>query len=331
MDGTRSTVSLWELRASFTFGTMTLPHEKYATDQNNSAVVRGMILMAAAMLLLPAMDAIGKYLSDSISPGQVTWARFAFQTVFTIPLVLALQGWRGLLPNRLWGNMARGVLIALGSLLFFTTVKYMPLADAISIFFVEPLILTILSAVLLGETVGWRRRAAVVVGLVGALIVIQPSYDIFGPISLLPLATAICFAFYMLLNRALAPHDTPLTMQFSAGFSGTLVMTLALSFGVSAGIENLSPTTPTLHEWGLMALIGALATGGHLMVVQAFKRAQASLLAPFQYLEIVSATILGYLLFGDFPGLLKWLGIAIIIGSGLYVFWRESQVAESQD
>ena len=156
------------------------------------------------------------------------------------------------------------------------------------------------------------------------MIVIQPSYAVFGPVSLLPLATAFCFAFYLLLNRALAPHDTPLTMQFSAGFAGTLVMTLALAFGVTVGISDLMPTTAEPWEWGLMALIGAIATGGHLMVVQAFRRAQASLLAPFQYLEIVSATILGYLLFGDFPGPLKWFGIAIIIGSGLYVFWRET-------
>jgi drug/metabolite transporter (DMT)-like permease len=173
--------------------------------------------------------------------------------------------------------------------------------------------------------VGWRRRLAVAAGFVGALIVIRPSYGVFGPIALLPLAAASLFAVYLLLNRRLARFDTPLTMQFSAGVAGTLTMTLLLPLGAALGEENLTPSAGDAWAWTLMASIGLLATFGHLMVVQAFRAAPASLLAPFQYLEIVSATILGYALFGDFPDPWKWLGIAIIVASGVYVFWRESR------
>ena len=296
-----------------------------ASADEHAALVRGLGLMTLAMLILPVMDAIAKLLSETVAPGQITLARFGFQTLFTLPLVVAAQGWNALLPNRILGNAARGALLAVGSVLFFLAVKYMPLADALAIFFVEPFILTILSAWIGKEKVGWRRKLAVAAGFLGALIVIRPSYGVFGPAALLPLASGCLFAVYLLLNRRLSAYDSPLTMQFSAGLAGTFTMLALLGVGMAVGEPNFTPSPVTAWELGLLAAVGLVATFGHLLVVQAFRAAHASLLAPFQYLEIVSATILGYVLFGDFPDPLKWLGIAIIVASGVYVFWRESR------
>ncbi|MCG8416900.1 MAG: DMT family transporter, partial [Proteobacteria bacterium] len=204
---------------------------------------RGFALMAAAMLLMPAIDAMAKILAESISPVQVTWGRFFFQTLLTAPLVIALHGVGGLWPNRVFGNLLRGLLIALASLLFFTAVKFMPLADTIAIFFVEPMILTLLSAILLKEPVGWRRRVAVLVGFCGALLVIRPSFSEVGLVALLPMGAALAFAFYLIVTRRIARYDTPATMQFVAGLAGTLFLSGMLATGHILAIDDIMPVS----------------------------------------------------------------------------------------
>lgn len=289
---------------------------------------RGMAIMAFSMMLLPLMDAIAKWLTTfgTLSPGQVTFYRFALQTVVAGAALLALSGAAGLRPQRFWPNVLRGVLLGSASLFFFTAVKYMPLADAIAVFFVEPMILTVLSGVFLKEPIGWRRWLAVVVGFGGALIVIQPSFSLFGPISLLPLVTATLFSVYMLLNRRLSSQDGPLVMQCVAGLGGTAATAAGLLAGAGFGIADLAPALPQRADEVLLLLaLGILATFGHMLVVEAFRNAEASVLAPFQYIEIISATIVGLVVFGDFPSPSKWLGILVIVGSGLYTFWRESR------
>ncbi len=283
--------------------------------------------MAAAMLLMPGIDAIAKLLSATISPLQVTWGRFFFQVLLMAPLVIIFSGWRGLWPNRVLGNALRGLLIALASLFFFTAVKFMPLADTLAIFFVEPMILTVLSAVVLKEHVGWPRRIAVIVGFIGALVVIRPSFASVGPVALLPVGAAFSFAFYLILTRRLTRYDGALTMQFAAGVSGMVLLSLCLAIGHWLAIPAIAPSLATPQVWGLLIVIGLVATLGHLMVVAAFQRLPASMLAGFQYLEIVSGTLLGLWIFGDFPDPITWLGVAIIIASGLFIYWREARIS----
>lgn len=285
--------------------------------------------MLVAMIIAPVMDAMAKFMSSDITGGQVVMVRFGVQAAILLPVVWVMLGPSGLKPDRWVLAILRGVLAACAVASFFTALKWLPVADAMAIFFVEPLMLTILSAMFLGENVGWRRMVAVVVGLVGALIVIRPSFEIFGAASFLPLLTAVLFAIYLALTSVLARDHHPLTLQFSAGLSAFVFMAVVLMIGTSSGFELLSYNTPTLAQWGLLGLIGLIGTATHLMIVFAFKWAPASLLAPFHYLEIVVATILGFLIFDDFPDALTWLGIAIIIGSGLYVIWREGRVEES--
>ena len=305
-----------------------------ASPQPSSDTARAaqcFLLMATAMIVLPGMDATAKYLSTSISPLQVTWGRFFFQTVVLLPIIIVIEGWRGLWPNRLAGNVARGALIAIASLMYFTAVKFMPLADAMAIFFVEPMILTLLSALILKEEVGWRRRIAVVVGFIGAMIVIRPSFADVGPVALLPLAAATLFSFYLILTRRLVTSDSGLTMQFVAGVTGAVILSAVLAGTVVLDLPDLRPSAGTPKVWALLFTIGFIAALGHLMVVQAFQRLPVSVLAGFQYIEIVTATLLGLWLFGDFPDMTTWVGIAVIVGSGLYIYWRERRTDSGMD
>ncbi|MGY5776848.1 DMT family transporter [Rhizobium sp. LEGMi135b] len=294
-----------------------------STQQNP---LRGMTIMASAMILLPTMDAIAKYMAsfEGMSPGQVTFYRFFFQLVCMLPMLATMAGRSAFSAKRPWMNLLRGALHGAASLLFFAAVKYMPLADVFAIYFVEPFMLTALSALFLGDKVGWRRWLAIVIGFVGAMIVIQPSFEIFGLKALLPVACAFLFALYLFMNRAVGEADSPMTMQVMAGVGGTLFMSVTLLAGASAGIADFEPSLPaSVLGLALLLILGSISGYAHMLVVRAFRLAPLSLLAPFQYFEIISATILGYAIFGDFPNLSKWIGIAIIVSSGLFIIWRE--------
>lgn len=308
---------------------MTASASTAANPQNT--VMQGVAIMLFAMIILPGMDVIAKYMAvvEGMAPAQVTFYRFFFQLVATLPLLITVGGLRALRPKRLWLNLLRGVLLAAAALFFFISVKYMPLADVFAIYFVEPFILTCLSALILREKVDWRRWLAIAVGFAGAMIVIQPSFAVFGATSLLPVACASVFACYLLLNRAVGTADSPLTMQTIAGIGGTLFMVGVIAIGDQMGVADFEPSLPkTALGWALVVILGSLSGYGHLLVVKAFQAAPVSLLAPFAYFEIVTATALGYLIFGDFPSVSKWLGIAIIVVSGLFMIWRERRARD---
>lgn len=293
----------------------------------SQTVSKGIGIMGMATLVLPMMDAVAKWLSvvDVLPPATVSFVRFIVQVVLMALILVVMRGIGSLRAKAMGGNLLRGLLMGTGSISFFTALKYMPLADATALFFAEPLMVTALSAIFLKEDVGWRRWTAVAVGFVGALIVIQPSWALFGAVSLLPLLTAFVFSVYMLLNRVLSRSDGPMVMQLYAGLGGAILVGVVLmTANPLFGLSDLSFELPRAGaSWGLILLIGVLGTLGHILIVQALKHAPASLLAPFTYLEIVGAVLIGLALFGDFPTPSKWLGIAIIIGSGLYVYFRE--------
>jgi S-adenosylmethionine uptake transporter len=286
---------------------------------------RAMLMMIVAMLALPGIDAIAKWLAGSISPGQVTWSRFLFQIILMSPLLLRTQGpW---LTPALGLHAARGALIAFATLFFFSGLAYLPMADAIAIFFIEPLLVTLLSALFFGEAIRWRRISAISLGLVGALIIIRPSFSEVGFAALYPVATAFCFSFYILLTRKLVTKEDPIRLQFFAGIFGCLVMSLALGYGSVNDVAILAAVWPSQHEWLLLGALGLIATACHLLIAHAYRLASIGILAPFQYVEIIGATILGLVIFNDFPDAITWLGISIIVGSGMYVFHRESKLA----
>lgn len=289
---------------------------------------KAMSLMILAMLVLPAIDAIAKWLSGSVSSGQVTWSRFFFQIILMSPLLLRTSGpW---FNSHLFLHAARGALIALATLLFFTGLAYLPIANAISIFFIEPLVVTLLSALFLKEAVGWRRISAILIGFVGAMIVIRPSFSTVGWTVLYPVGAALCFSFYILLTRKLVRTEDPIRLQFFAGIFGFIVMSIALIVGTQHDFAILIAAWPTPSQWVLLATLGLIATVAHLMVVLAYRQAPVSVLAPFQYVEIIGATLFGLILFNEFPDFITWVGISIIIGSGIFVFHRESKLSKRQ-
>ncbi len=287
---------------------------------------RGIALIVTGLLIIPAIDAIAKYLSDSIPTLQITWARFLFQSILMAAIVLLHHRPIALIPKRPIIQLIRGLLLALATLIFFWSLKYLPIADAIAIFFIQPLILTLFSAFFLGEQVGWHRRIAVLTGFVGALVIIQPAGNSFQPASLLPVLTAVFFAGYMTLTRATAGHDTAETAQFAAGSGALVVLSAILFFCSLTPFESLHPVMPDLTEWGWLALLGVIAAFCHLLVVKAMELAPASVLAPFAYTEFIGATLLGWLIFNDIPSWNTWAGAAIIVASGLYVFLRERKL-----
>ena len=285
------------------------------------------------MVVAPIMDGLAKILSVfyELSPASINTGRFVVQIFIMFWIVLIFYGARSLITRHPAINILRGFLIGAASLLFFVAIKYMPIADAISIFFVEPFIVMLLSAVFLGEVIGWRRQMAAVVAFAGALLVIQPSYQLFGLVSLLPLGTALLFSIYLILTRYFGQDDEPLTMQLYSGVGGTIICLVIMTFGTMAGIDDFSLEMPDQWiEWLVIFAIGVLASISHLLIVIAFRMAPATILAPFQYIEIISATLFGLLVFGNFPDALKWTGIVIIVGSGLYLFMRERGLEKGQ-
>ena len=291
--------------------------------QADGTLSLGIALMLCFSLAAPGIDLFAKLAVQTIPAAEVGMARFTVQALLLLPIIWVRGLFSPLPITIVLLHALRGVLIAVATTAFVLALKYMPIADAIAIFFVEPLILTLLSAVILGEKVGWRRTLACAAGFLGALIVVQPSFSTLGWVAALPLVTALTFAFYLLLTRKLAQGEHPLVMQTYAGFSAAAFVGLVLILGQGSGSDIFDPVMPTLREAALMLGVGVMATASHLFLVYALRHAPASTLAPLQYLEIVAATGLGYLVFGDFPSLSKWVGIAIIVGAGLFVIHRE--------
>ena len=281
-----------------------------------------LFLIVFAFLFLPTIDALAKLLGDRISAGQIAWCRFLIQTILMGPIFFwALRKHKA---QKILLQFMRGVLIASTTVLIFASVKFMPLAEVIAIFFIEPLLVTMLSAIILGERLGWKRLAATTVGFFGALVVVQPNYELFGLLSFLPFLAALSFAFYMILTRKLSQVESAGVLQFNSGLSGLIFMSVMLATFSNFDIPMLEIKMPQEQEWILLILIGVIATLGHFILAFASKYIEANILAPFQYFEIVGATFLGFWLFGDFPAPIAWLGIITIVLSGIYVFKNET-------
>ncbi|KQY27074.1 DMT family transporter [Rhizobium sp. Root482] len=303
-----------------------------ATGQANGRdgdISFGLVLMVISVLISPLIDIFAKLAIATVPAAQITAARFVLQILFILPIVLM----RGTLFDLTWRktglHMLRGGLLVVTMITFITTLKVMEVADAIAIFFVEPIILTILGSIFLKETIGWRRYTACAVGFLGALLVIQPSMQEVGWIALLPVVSAFGLAVFLLITRMVAQNEDPWSMQLHAGIWGAVFCGIILYAGQGSGSEVFDPVVPDVTAAFYLLGVGVAATISGVLGVYAYRAAPASVLAPLQYLEIVSATIFGWLVFQHFPDALKWLGIAIIIASGLYIIWRERSIGKS--
>lgn len=293
--------------------------------------LQGVILMLAFCVIAPLLDVGAKLAAENGVPvGQITAARFVVQTALMLPVVL----WMGLsmrLNARALGyTTLRAALLLVSTFAFVSGIQVMPLADALAIVFVEPFILLILGRLLFGDQVGPRRIAACAVGFVGVLLVIQPSLAAFGLVALWPLATAVLFALYMLVTRGISSWMHPVTMQFHTSWTGMLLCLPVMLLAEGSAIPALDPIWPTGWNWLWLFMVGFWAAVSHMCMTYALKFAPSATLAPLHYFEIVTAVILGYLIFDDFPNAMTFAGIAIIVASGLYIIHRERLAARAK-
>ncbi len=283
----------------------------------------GIAFMLGFCVLAPMGDAVAKMLSGTLPMGQLLLVRFAVQAAILIPIVIATRRpWR--MTSRVFRLVfIRTLLHIAGIACMFTALRFLPLADAVAIAFVMPFIMLVLGKYVLNETVGVRRLLACIVGFVGTLMVIQPSFAKVGPPALLPLAVAVIFAFFMLVTRQIAKQTDPISLQAISGVLASALLVPALLLGEPLGVPGLSLAKPAPETWSLLLLIGVLGTFAHLFMTWSLRYAQSTTLASMQYLEIPIAALIGWLVFGDWPNGLAALGICITMAAGLYVVFRE--------
>ena len=279
--------------------------------------MRAIIFSLMAHTVLPLNYAVAKYLSAEIPIFQIIWARHCFTIILVLPILVFFFK-----KNFVWSEkptlqILRGLLLIGVNICFYYAVSKIPLAKALTLTFISPLVVTIFSSILLLEKVGIKRWSAVVIGFIGALIVIRPGYIPLDIGSLSALCAGIMYAFYLIVTRKLSVSDNSLLTLLITGIIGTLSMSLTIPFVW---------VTPTLDQWYLLSLIGIITVLGHFLIILSFKSAEASKLAPISYFEVVTNTIFGYFLFNHFPDNWTLVGLAVIISSGLFVFYRERKL-----
>ncbi len=276
--------------------------------------MKAIILNLSAWMILPFMDTIAKYLSSELSFFQITWARYFFTVFWTLPFMFFFFR-----KNLRWSEnpklqILRGLTLFSANICFFYSISVISMAKALTLAFVAPLVTTAISPFFLNEKVGLRRWIAVLVGFIGSLVVIRPGFLEFNLASIAALATGCFYGVYVVITRKLHSTDNPLLTLLLTGVVGAIIA----SFLVPVVWVN-----PTLIQWSWLALMGIFACLGHILLILSLRHADASKLAPFGYFEIITNIILGYYVFRDFPDLWTFLGLFIIISSGIYIFRRE--------
>ena len=274
-------------------------------------------LIVAMTVSFTLLDATAKYATQTYHPFQVVWGRYVFHFLLLLPIVLRKGPLLAFATARPGLNLARGLMLCLVTMLFFSSIKYLPLVDAQAISFITPLTIVAIAHFVLGQKVGPRRWAAVAIGFLGVLIVIRPTGDMHWA-ALLCLGMALTNAVYHLVTRSLARTDSSRVQLLYAGLTGTLLFSMLVPFVW---------VMPDAKGWLLLAMMGTFGAAGHYLMAEAYARATPAILAPFTYMQIVWASVAGAVLFGHIPDSWTIFGAAIVMVAGLYVFYRERVVA----
>ena len=267
-----------------------------------------------AWVMLPIMDGFAKYLSADMPVLQITWARYFFTVAFTLPIMFLFYNKQLVWTDKPKLQIIRGLILLSANICFFYAISVISLAKALTLAFVAPLIVTAFSPIFLGEKVGIRRWTAVIIGFIGSLVVIRPGFVEINLASLAALGTGVMYGFYLIITRKLSTSDNPLLTLLLTGLVGLIAV---------SGLMPFVWVNPTPSQWSMMASIGVFACIGHLFLILSLKYADASKLAPFSYFEIITNIIIGYYFFSDFPDNWTFLGLSIIIMSGVYISRRE--------
>ena len=276
--------------------------------------MKAIIFSLLGWMFLPVMDGFAKFLSDDLPILQITWARYFFTVVFTLPIMIFFFKKQLVWSDKPKLQILRGLILLSANICFFYAISIISLAKALTLAFVAPLIVTAFSPVMLGEKVGFRRWTAVVVGFIGSLVVIRPGFVELNFASLAALGTGILYGFYLIITRKLSTSDNPLLTLLMTGMVGAILVSAIIPFYW---------VKPSLNQWSLMAGIGVFACIGHLFLILSLKYADASKLAPLGYTEIIPNVLIGYYFFSELPDNWTYLGLFIIILSGLYISRRE--------
>lgn len=276
--------------------------------------------MALAMALLPCLNAAAKYLGHRYATVEIVWARYAGHFAYMVVVFFPRRGLRLFTTTRLWVQVFRSTLLLTATGIYFTALHYTELPTAAIISFVSPFIMTALAGIMLGEPIGPRRWAAVGVGFLGALFILRPGLGAVPLASFLVLISAACNALYQILTRGLATRDSAETSNTYIAVVGFVLTTLAVPF--------VWRTPDSLFDVLLFVSLGLFGGFGHYFIVKALEWGPAAVIAPLNYGQLLGTVIIGYLAFREFPDFWTWIGAAVIIASGLYIFYRERRLAK---
>jgi drug/metabolite transporter (DMT)-like permease len=301
-----------------------------------SPALTGILFAIGGTLIFSINDVAIKFLSGGYALHQVILIRAFVAMAFILCVIhVSERGWSQVATSRPGTHLLRVIIVMVSNVTFFVGLAAMPLADAVAVAYVSPLVVTLLSIFFLGEKVGPRRWAAVIVGMVGVIIMLRPGAGVIQPAALLVLISAILYASGNLLARHMGGTESAMTLSFYVQ-SGFIVVSLAM--GLWTGDGHLATDDPLwaflfrpwiwppLADWPIFLATGLSVGIGGLMVTQAYRTTEAGLIAPFEYVGMPMAILWGLLIFGTFPDAVAWVGIALICGSGLYVLYRETVV-----
>lgn len=275
----------------------------------------GIALISGCFMLFTVLDGTAKWLVASLPVVMVVWLRFAIHAVLASALLFPLKG-KALVRTQHWRwHVLRALMFVLMTGINFWALQYLQLAITSSIMFIVPIITALLAAPVLGERLDRGRWAAIIAGFAGVLVIVRPGSAEFHPAMLLALANASVYAVFNLTTRHLAAYDSPETIQYLPALGAAIVLA---PFALASWQAPQGPL-----EWTLACLMGALGGLGHYLLAAAHRYAPATVIAPFLYQQVLYMALFGYVVFGDVPAPAVWIGAAIVIASGLYLFARE--------
>lgn len=285
-----------------------------SSDRPTERTSLGIAVLLAALTVVPFADGFVKMVAPRYPAAELVWLRYGMQTLLLLPICLWWYGWDAFRAKRPLTQALRSLFITGGAVCFFSAVAYIPLADAIAVFYVQPFIVTALAPLVLGERVGVWRWSAVGVGFFGALIIIRPGFQEVSMGTVFALGAGVCFALFTLMTRRLAGGDPPLKTNFLTGLGVSLILTPAIPF---------IWTAPSAADWPIIFTFASLGAVFSMLFVLAYAYAPAATLAPFTYLELLTAVLAGWFLFAHLPDAMTWIGMGVIASSGLVIVWRE--------
>ena len=272
--------------------------------------IRAVAYMMMMVLLFSMMETVAKYLSQSYPVPMIVWSRYSVHLVLIVVLLAPRMRMRLIRTSQPGAQIGRATLLMAATLFNFSALSFLPMAEVKAISFVSPLLVTIFAAWLLAEKVNRGRWVAVAVGFFGVLFIVRPGSESLQWHAVLPLGAALCYSLYQIMTRSFSEREDPFTTLFYSALVGCLVLTLMLpQFWQS----------PQLKHIPFFIFLGFAGAAGHFMLIKAMELENASFLSPLGYAQLVWATLFGFLIFGDFPDGYAFVGIAIIVASGLYV------------